>query len=217
MVITERETETKQTPNYFSSRYYPEQTDEEESYSSYGNGYSSYQPQTYTQDDEEPAFSVESEYLSNDEQETNKSDYRVVTPRFVNVNRQEAVNAEQKTYLNARLSPRLKIAMTVVSLVFVLLFAFVIYNAIAIGNVNSQIASAQTQVRNEQRVINELEAEYNSLGSADTIRENVGSSFKVATSDDIVYQEAPIIDQPVEFNAPDNWFNQVCEFLSRLF
>ena len=215
MVITERETETKQTPNYFSSRYYPDQT-EEESYSSYGNGYS-YQPQTYTQEDDEPAYSVESEYVSNDETENEKSGYRVVTPQFVNVNKKSTVNSLHKTQAKAKLSPRLKIAMTVTSLIFVLLCAFIVYNAISIGSVNAQIAAAQAQVRLEQQVINGLETEYNSLGSAETIKESVGSSFKMATSEDIVYQEAPGLEEPVAFNAPDNWFNRICEFLSRLF
>jgi|GEM_PF-5014273 len=214
MVTTE--TRTEQQPNYFSSRYYstPEK-DEEESFTT------TYQPTNsyYTYDtttDTEPAYEVEQEYTSSTDNAEEESEYRLVTPKFRSVYTHENALSEVKQEKQA-LSPRLKIVMSVASIIFVLLVAFVIYNAVSIGAINSQIASAQQEVVAQTQVINELEKEYTELGSADAIINGVGREFGFANSDNTFFVEAPTLDEVNVITSPTNWFNEVCKFFSSLF
>ena len=98
-----------------------------------------------------------------------------------------------------------------------LLVAFVIYNAVAIGNAKAQIAQVSQEVSAESQVINELESEYNYLGTDQTIKNSLGNEYVYATSTNKVYVDAPVLDEVVETKTPTNWFNGLCEFLSSLF
>ena len=214
MVITEQETEKKVEPNYFSSQNYGTETD----YSNYSNTFSNYTSPTYIEEDDEPAFSVESEYNTNDNPSAEVNPYRVVTPSFITVNRQHETQAQNEVIMKKqKLSPRLKIALTVTSLVFVLLVAFVIYNAIAIGNLNREIANATNALRQEEMVITSLENEYNGLGTAESIRQGLSDNYVYADESNTYYLSMPELDAPTQLEAPNNWFNSICEFFARLF
>lgn len=214
MVTTETRTRTETEPNYFSSRYYNDQEDEVNQISTPTYTPSSY---TYEDEDDEPAYEVEREYNSREENEVD-SGYRVVNSGLTEIKRKENVLVNEN-YEKQRisLSPRLKIAFSVACVVFALLVAFVIYNAVAIGNAKAQIAQVSQEVSAESQVINELESEYNYLGTDQTIKNSLGNEYVYATSTNKVYVDAPVLDEVVETKTPTNWFNGLCEFLSSLF
>lgn len=216
MVITEQETEKKVAPNYFSNRFYTDtDTDDESDYSSsnYVNKYSSYNTTT---EDDEPAFSVESEYKSQDDDEDEVSQYRVVTPNFITVEKKNVLSSKDAS-TSSKLSPRLKIALTVTSLVFALMIALVIYNAIAIGNMKKSNNQTAYKIQQQETVITNLESEYNSLGTADNIMQSLGESYVRAGQNNTYYVSTPELDEQIVLEAPSNWFDSVCEFFARLF
>ena len=107
--------------------------------------------------------------------------------------------------------------LSVYSVVVALLIAFAIYNAVSISSGAALIASKQAEVASQTRVINSLKVEYNELGTDQYIRDSVGSDFVDSNSSNTFTIDMPEYTLPTDVEAPTNWFDKLCEFLSGLF
>lgn len=211
-------TRTK-TPTYsFTNPYVQQSFDDEDDYSSpsfsspsYTNSFST------TTTDTEPAFEIEKEYTGTAEPEKyeDQQEFTLVKQPMHTIAR--TAPAEGITQTKRALSPRLKIMLSVYSVVVALLIAFAIYNAVIISSGAALIASKQAEVASQTRVINSLKVEYNELGTDQYIRDSVGSDFVDSNSSNTFTIDMPEYTLPTDVEAPTNWFDKLCEFLSGLF
>lgn len=165
-----------------------------------------------TTTDTEPAFEIEKEYNNQEE----VPEFKVVTPSMHDVERKQ-VQTFVETKKATKLSPRLKIMITVYSLVVALLIGFAIYNTIAISNGSVSLASKKIEVSAGAEVINSLQAQYNELGTEQSIKEQVSGEFVEADSSNTIIVSRPELDVAKTYQAPTNWFDKICEFFSGLF
>lgn len=214
MVTTQSRTRTTERyPIFGNNAYSPTNEDEEEenlqtstlTMPSYNNSFT-------TTTDTEPAFEIEKEYNSKVEEE--QEEFRVVTPAMQQVQRKQVIT---QTKSATKLSPRLKIMITVYSLVVALLIGFAIYNAVAISSGTAILASKQVEVSASAEVINNLQAQYNELGTEQAIKDQVSGEFIEADSSNTIIVARPELDVTTSYQAPTNWFDKICEFFSSLF
>ena len=122
------------------------------------------------------------------------------------------------TKTRPQLSARIKIALTVYSLVIALIIGFAIYNTVAISNLNGSINATSYEISESQEVINGLEAEYNELGTTATIKGKVPNNFvEIEEGVNSFSKTAPILDAEETIEVESNWFDKICQFFSSLF
>ena len=228
MVTATRTRTEEERPNYSygTQRSFIADEDEDEEDNNYGKvNYFSSSPYTAVKEDEEddePAFEIQKRYNTDedddeDEYETDvykKNGYVLSKNGLLEVNRETTNSAPEK---RVKLTPRMKIAICCYSIIVALLIGFAIYNAVAIGSASSALASSQIEVASQQEVINGLEEEYNYLGTNEIIKSKLSSDYVKLDGTNSVIIESPVLDEVETFDAPSNWFNSICEFLSSLF
>lgn len=215
MVSTQTRTETLEDEEYGNRRFVQTSIDEDEEVS--GNRFSmpSFNSSWTTTTETEPAFEIEKEY--NGQEEERQEDFRVAKDAMHEVERKQQVIAPGVPKTRTKLSPRLKIMMTVYSLVVALLIGFAIYNAVAISSGVSGLASKKIEVSASAEVINNLQAQYNELGTEQTIKDKVAGEFIDADGSNTIIIDKPQLDAVKVYEAPTNWFDKLCEFFSGLF
>ena len=124
-----------------------------------------------------------------------------------------------QTKTKLRLNARGKILVGAYSLVVAILVAFAIYNAIAIANLNTAVATKTAEYTTMQSQVTSLESEYQTLGAQDTVGQKaaVEQGFKEATSEDYVSISLGEKQELVNIEESTNLFDKICNFLSNLF
>ena len=163
-------------------------------------------------------FEEETSYNSferNEElQQTEQSNVRQMDKPTI-LRQEKAVNLIKKRE-RIYISPRLKIAAVFCAIIFAALIFATIWNFASASVLQASFAGKEAQINEINQSINELRVEYNELsklgdealsGYVSKV-ENV-NSFTLSMED---YYIEPEIEK-----LPSNWFNDVCEFFSKLF
>lgn len=170
--------------------------------------------------DDTPLFEVEREYNNFDKPE-NKTRNQML-PEFDiiptnDVKKEEQVQNEPAK--DIKLSLRGKILAVVASLVTVLLLTLVIYNGVVLNAKRAEVNELSAEL---QTSLQELTALENNLIDAQSeeavfkILKNAGSSLRKATNADTVKFHVEEFEV-TKYEAPSNWFDKLCKFLSDLF
>ncbi len=123
-----------------------------------------------------------------------------------------------KSQSKIRFEARMKIVLSVFSVIVACLLFITVFNFIQAGKIESQFASKQIQINQlEQDIINK-EASYTWIDDENELRRRASdagftdkskaNTMKVPLNE--MYTETTIED------IPSNWFNDICEFFSKL-
>ena len=123
-----------------------------------------------------------------------------------------------KSQSKIRFEARMKIVLSVFSVIVACLLFITVFNFIQAGKIESQFASKQMQINQlEQDIINK-EASYTWIDDETELRRRASdagftdksnaNTMKIPLDD--MYNEATIDE------IPSNWFNDICEFFSKL-
>lgn len=153
--------------------------------------------------------------------EINRPEERVIQQMNTPLIKREAqavslTKTKQKVYLQARMKIMIAMFITIVS---ALLFVS-IYNFASAGKINASLASKQTTIRELQTSISVLKSEYNLMSDDGYVKDNASSQLGFVESNDsntITLNYGDIYTEPVIEDLPSNWFNDVCDFFSKLF
>jgi len=118
------------------------------------------------------------------------------------------------------LETRMKIVVAVFSMLVACLLFISIFNFIQVGKIESQFASKQIEIANLEKSITDSKATYTLVSDDEYLRQWAETNEFVETNDTntIVVDISEFYEQPAGPEAiQSNWFNDVCEFLSRLF
>lgn len=170
---------------------------------------------TQTDEEEEtaPSYEVEREYnmdqLPEDE---------VIIPTFMPTLNSPQATKKETSDVKLRLNARGKIMASVFGVVFSLLVAFVIYNAVVIGQLSKTVEYLESEQLSRTAEISQLEKIYKHITSSESIAtsaKNAGLSYSPEYNDiTINLGKRPEI-QSAEVST--NWFDKICEFFSELF
>lgn len=182
--------------------------------SMYQPSYSSnYIEETEEEEQNSPVFEVEKEYKMQDEI---GGDVTIVPTFMPTIHKNEEVTQNKSQELKFKLNARGKIIVSVFSIISILLLSFCIYNAVLIGSLKSTIADKQIEAELLNREVYDATIDYNNITSTNSILAQLPAGYTDG-ADKIV--EVSLNQQPniniVE--APSNWFDKLCNFLSNLF
>jgi len=221
-MVTETSTQTRRVPSWQISNFDDEDEDDGYNYAKTNL----YQPSSYTtttedeDEDEAPAFEVEKNYNNSyeDDEEKTKPEFVMAKKGLLEVDRPYVAETYAEPKTKTKLSARLKIALTVYSLVIALIIGFAIYNTVAISSLNGTINATNIEISETQGVIKELEAEYNELGTSAYIEDKVPDNYvEIVEGTNSFSKTAPILDAEEALEAETNWFDKICQFFSSLF
>ena len=227
MVATRRKIETDEdryggfstrSNRFFSSDYdRPTQTSIDDF--SYGNdNTSSYGFNTTSTDTD---YEVEKEYKVNpsviDEDEEN--DLIPISSFMPEIERKVVVEkpAQKAESAKINLSARGKILITAYSIITCLLIFLCVYNIFAIGNLRTSLDAKTSEYTQLSQVVGDLELKYESLDSANSVSNSLGSEFKAVSQSEVIAINLDDTASVIEVEKSTNWFNDFCEFLSNIF
>lgn len=122
------------------------------------------------------------------------------------------IKKREKLYL----SPRLKNAAIVLAVIMVALVFATIWNFAWSARVNADFASKQAQINEISQSINELKIEYNGLTDVGDMS-SFGYVEKVDGQNSFTFSLDEFYTEPEIEKLSSNWFNDVCEFFSKIF
>lgn len=200
---TETEQETDTTVGYNPSSY---------------NGYSSNQDTgfvddyTTNQNFEEQRF-YQPTQTSNPVQTTTVAPSRnMETPMIL---KEEKAVTLTKTRQKIQLNSRMKIMIAMFSVIMAALVFVIAFNFVTASKINANSAQKIQTIESLQASISELSDSYNVYTSDEYLKQqgfvesNETNTFRVSL------EEIPA--EPTVAELPSNWFNDVCEFFSKLF
>lgn len=172
-----------------------------------------------------PTYKGETGYNAARTQETSETESEQQTTfRAINApiiqHREEAETVTlTKTKQVIRLSGRMKIVLSMFVVIMVSLIAAIAWNFARVGNLNNQISEKEQVVARLQASINGLSSEYNELGDDGTIHgKALDQGFVDADeSNTVIVEVGETYTKPAPQQVPSNWFNDFCNFLSRIF
>ena len=189
-------------------------TDRYGGYSSYSNRNmfdDDYESTTMTNYEEEtPEYEVQQNYMF-------ESDSSIKREESVRTMAMPDVIKKQKTVESIEPQSRAKIAIAVYSIILLSLISFAIYNAVAINNMQAEVAAKNQLYISQSVVINDLLNTYNELGSEDRIINETQGEFFEPTENDIVRVSKSSMETRQDVEVESNWFEELCSFLSGLF
>ena len=118
------------------------------------------------------------------------------------------------------LSVRSKIYLTSAVLISALLVFLAIYNIFVINNLNSGIKILEGNINNTYMIYESVEGQYQALTSLPTdteIQALIDQGYVEISSDNIKYLELGAKSVVESVEAPSNWFDAFCNFVSGLF
>ena len=124
-----------------------------------------------------------------------------------------------KSKARIRLETRMKIVLSVFSVIVACLLFISIFNFISAHKIEASFLGKQQQINNLEQSILEAKNSYNSVTSEEYI-DNWAKveGFKDKNEENtIVVKLGEFYEEPVVEEVPTNWFNNVCEFFSKLF
>lgn len=200
---TETETEREQQTTFSPQTEYSTPTYERDDYSS---------TQNFTEQQSYNSFN--SNRFTESEQQTTRVS-QMHTPM---IEKSAPVVNLVKSRARIRLETRMKIVLSVFSVIVACLLFVSVFNFITANKLESTFVGKQQQINELELRISESEIKYNvkvNKGFDDWAEENgykqVNSENTRTIKIDEVYEESTIEE------VPTNWFNDVCEFFSKLF
>lgn len=185
--------------------------------------YNPYNQASYDDDDYSMTqnYSEEQSYASPSRSEIDEEEQvRVVRQMNVPTIKKEepAVNLIKKRQ-RIHLQARMKIALTVFSVMVLSLIFAIIWNFASIGKMKASFAGKEVEISQLQSSISGLKSEYTSLDNGETLKQKAEEAGFVESDSsntvDVVLDE--LYSEKVVDELPSNWFNDVCDFLSNLF
>lgn len=200
---TETETDTQQQTTYSPQTGYSASSFERDDYSS---------AQNFTEQQSYDSYS------SNRFTETEQQTLKVSQMQTPMIERSAPVVNLVKSRARIRLETRMKIVLSVFSVIVACLLFVSIFNFVTANRLEAGFAGKQQQINELEMRISASEAQYN-------IKVNDGFDEWVANNDytpvnsentkviriDKIFKESTVEE------VPTNWFNDVCEFFSKLF
>ena len=172
-------------------------------------------------DDYSTAQNFEEEKSYNYNSNSSERDYEETQTRQIQQMHTPTIKQSEKTVnlIKTRekiyISPRLKTAAAFCLTIFLALVFVVIYNFAWAANANAEFAAKQVAINEISQSINELKVEYNELTNQDST--NMGYVEKVEGENSFTISLSDFYTEPEIVQLPSNWFNDVCEFFSKLF
>ena len=113
----------------------------------------------------------------------------------------------------------MKIVFSMFVVILASLIAAITWNFVSLGSLNGQIAEKEQRIVELQTSINSLSAEYDLLGDDGTIRDKAINEGYVDAdeSNTVIIEVGETYTKPAPQEVPSNWFNDFCNFLSRIF
>ncbi len=134
---------------------------------------------------------------------------------------EEKIKSLTQVKTNAVSTPvpfRTVLVMSTALLVTLLLAFLCIYNISVINSMNGGINYLQEEVISYESELFEAEGLYNRLTSTDNIQGELAQmGYEEMTSSNIVAVSIPEKVEVTSLQAPTNWFDAFCNFLSRIF
>ncbi len=190
-----------------------EETEVPESYQAYRDDYNS-----------APSFTEETNYDS--VRQTDDKDDISEMPTYSSVHMfaptiqktEEGVTLT-KTKVKLRLTPRMKLMISMFSVIIVALLFATIYNFASLSSINSTISMRATQVESLNQSIQELTETYILISSDEQLYDRAQESGFVERDETNtkVIEIGEIYTEDEIPTVQTNWFDKVCEFLSNLF
>ena len=113
---------------------------------------------------------------------------------------------------------RLVLGITTTAIVTLLLVFLCVYNIFVINNMNSNIDYLQGEVVSYQESLVQSEGVYNSLTNVSNIKSELADmGYTDIASSNIVTVSVPESAEVIELQAETNWFDDICNFLGRVF
>lgn len=152
--------------------------------------------------------------------EPEKTEQKVVSQMHTPVIKKEQETVVlTKTKAKIYLQPRMKIVIAMfITIVSALLFVS-IFNFVNAGRINASLAEKQITIEELQTSITRLKGEYNKMTDDGHIKQEASNSGFVESTDSntTVLEYGDVYTEPVIEELPSNWFNDVCDFFSKLF
>ncbi len=200
---TEAETSTEQQTTYSPQTGYSTPSYERDDYSS---------AQNFTEQQSYDSYS------SNRFTETEQQTSRASQMQMPMIEKSAPVVNLVKSKARIRLETRMKIVLSVFSVIVCCLLFVSVFNFITANKLESSFAGKQQQINELEMRISNSEAQYNIKVNDefnDWVAENgykpVNSENTKVIRIDKIYEESTVEE------VPTNWFNDVCEFFSKLF
>ena len=196
------------------------QTEEQTSYSPqtefspFGGGYEKDDYSSAQNFTEQQSYNTPSNSLFGDVQETRKVS-QMNTPMIEKG--AEVVNLV-KSQSKIRLETRMKVVLSVFSVIVACLLFITIFNFIQARRIESQFASKQVQINQLEQDILNGHASYTWIDDEAQLRKravDAGFTDKNAANTMKIPLSEMYVENVVE-EIPSNWFNDICEFFSKL-
>ena len=128
----------------------------------------------------------------------------------------KVIEQRPQTPLKVHLNARGRIVVSVLAICICALVAFMIGNIITINNLNNAIIVKQQYVAEQQQIVNDLQEEYNSL-EENVMQNATNNGYITIDSSNVSYLNDISIIEKAKPNIDDNWFDNLCTWLSNLF
>ena len=145
--------------------------------------------------------------------------FRSINAPVIQRTKKEETVTLTKTREVLKITGRMKIVAAMFLVIMASLIAVIAWNFSAAGRINSNLAEKQAVINQLQLSINNLQEEYNVLGDDGNLKDLAENAGFVEANDTntvtITLDEMYVKDAVQE--VPSNWFNDVCEFFSKIF
>ena len=198
---TEEDTSTEQQTTYSPQTGYSATSYERDDYSS---------AQNFTEQQSYKSLS------SNRFAETEKQTTKVAQMHTPMIEKSAPVVNLVKSRAKIRLETRMKIVLSVFSVIVACLLFVSIFNFIAANKLEATFAGKQQQINELELRISESETQYN-IKVSDGLNSWMGDDWVDKASNTKTIKIDKVYEESTVDEVPSNWFNDVCEFFSKLF
>ena len=124
-----------------------------------------------------------------------------------------------KSRARIRLETRMKIVLSVFSIIVACLLFVSIFNFISANRLQSTFEGKQQQINNLEQSISDAKKAYKLVTNEDYVKSWAENENYVVKDDtnSIVIKVGEVYQESTVQEVPSNWFNDVCEFFSKLF
>lgn len=192
-----------------------------------------FEPQTYVDDSTYDDYSVTPNYseeqsynstsLEEDDQFEEDQQPEVRRIYMPTIKRQEEKHEETVNLIKTRekitLAPRMKIAISAFATIMVALLFLIIFNYASLGSIRATADDRRVTISSLQNDITKLRGEYNLKDNEEALklRAEEAGFVEIDETNSVTIKLGEYYTEDVVESLPSNWFNDVCEFFSKLF
>jgi len=164
---------------------------------------------------EEQVSKFDNSYATNEKLQDLYSDFDKIS---IDQNVIQSLTQVTTNVVSKKVPFRVVLAMTTTMIVTVLLAFLCIYNIFVINNISSGITYLQEEVTTCEYNLVQSQGLYQTLTSTDNIQSELTEmGFESMASSNVVAVTVPEAVQVTELQGETNWFDAVCNFISRIF